>query len=124
MLLERCPRGALPQVLAGIELRFLGELGLLPPLTQCSRCERTHADGTLYSTHRHPGLVCRRHATDSPRAVPDPVLRWLNELRGSAGRLWPSLPPIPRGVRELLGPWVAAAIERRPKLRDSAFAAR
>ena len=113
LLLERCPREVIPQILAGVELRFLRELGLQPPLLQCSRCGESLRDDALFPAHDHSGLLCRRHATAGSPPVPQEVLHWLDRLGQSRGRDWPSLPSAPPGVFELLGRWTAAAIERR-----------
>ena len=122
LLLERCPREAIPQVVAGIELRFLRELGLQPPLLSCSRCGHGLDAGPLYPTRNHPGLACRSHASDGLPAIPATALRWLAGVDAAPGRLWPTLPPAPRGVKRLLGRWIIATIERQPRLRERAYA--
>ena len=123
LLLERCPRAVIPQILAGVELRFLRELGLQPPLLRCSRCEASIHDGALIAAPDHPGLLCRRHAAAGTPPVSQRVLRWLDVLGKSRGRDWPALPSAPPGVLDLLGRWTAAAIERRPRMRRYALGA-
>lgn len=122
LLLERCAPDAIPQIVAGIELRFLRELGLQPPLLSCSLCGDGLDAGPLYPTHQNPGLACRSHASDGLPAIPTAALRWLADVDAAPGRLWPTLPPAPRGVKRLLGRWIIAAIERQPRLRESAYA--
>jgi DNA repair protein RecO (recombination protein O) len=121
LLLERCPAVAIPRVLAGIELKYLAELGLQPPLLQCRQCGQALSDGPLYPGEPHGGLCCRRHAGGDARAVPSRALRWLDDLRESPGRTWPGLPPVPRDARQLLGRWIANAMERRPRWRETAY---
>lgn len=121
LLLERCPEASIPQVLAGIELKYLAELGLQPPILQCRQCGQSLDDGPLYPDERHGGVCCRRHASGDARAVPASALRWLDHLRDSPGRTWPGLSSVPGGARKLLGRWIAGALERRPDLREGAY---
>lgn len=121
-MLERCPEAAIATVLAGVELRFLRELGLQPPLLSCSRCGASLDAGRLFPARHHPGLLCETHAEHREDGVPAAALRWLDRIDEARGRDWPSLPPPPRGVLGLLDRWLAAALERRPRLRGAALA--
>lgn len=122
LLLERGARASIPQIVAGIELRFLRELGLQPPLLACSVCGQGLDAGPLYPTRDPPGLACRSHAADGLPAIPKTALRWLAGVDAAPGRLWPTLPPAPPAVQRLLGRWIVAAIERQPRLRERAYA--
>lgn len=124
-LVERCPAAALPQILTGVELRFLDYLGQRPSLTSCSQCGTAAGETPLFPAAR--GLSCARHPQDpwsSGAAVP-PVapagLQWLDSLARAPGRAWPGLPPAPPGITALVGRWVAQALERRPRHRPAAF---
>lgn len=121
VLLERCPPAALATIIAGVELRYLETLGLLPELDRCSSCAQPTnrlflADGG--------GLLCREHAGGAEASLPPAVVAWLLRLQRCPGREWSLLPPAPRqgSAHALLGSWVAAAIERRAKFRDAALA--
>jgi DNA repair protein RecO len=120
-LIERCPLPALATVLAGLELRYLEALGLLPDLDRCSQCGATAA--RLFVAIGQPGLLCPAHGRGGEVAAPAAALRWLRELRRTPGRAWASLPPPPRNGRAhaLLGQWVAAAVERRARFRTAAL---
>lgn len=120
-MLERCPLSVIPQVLAGIELRFLRELGLKPDLLQCCRCGEPLRGQNLSPSPHHQGLFCPRHTHPRQAPVPASVLRWLNELDNAAGKDWPGCPRPPEGALELLGRWTAAATDRRPRLRGYAL---
>lgn len=122
LLLEHCPYPAIPTVLAGLELRFLAELGLLPSLLACHRCGASSQSGPLFPARVHPGLCCRTHAPRGARAVGADALAWLDRISQTAGKQWPGLPPAPPAVAPLLGRWVAAAIEKQPMWRAAAFA--
>ncbi|MHC4516037.1 MAG: DNA repair protein RecO [Planctomycetota bacterium] len=119
-LLERCPHGAIPQVLMGVELRLLQELGVKPPLDACARCGQ---QGTLYPARHEPALLCAGHRAGSGRRVPPAALAWLQRASRCGGRDLPGLPPAPAAAQELLGRFVALALERTSKLRRRALAA-
>ncbi len=119
-LLERCPKGVIPQVLMGVELRLLQELGVKPPLEACARCGR---QGQLYPARHEPALLCSEHRAGSGRPVPSAALAWLQRAVDCGGRDLPGLPPAPAAARELLGRFVALALERAPRLRQHALAA-
>ncbi len=121
-LLERCPTGSMPQVLHGLELRFLQELGLLPPLTHCSRCSPETASRPLFADGQSPALFCQAHAAAGSRALPTAILSWLAQLLQCPARQWHGLTPPPRGTDKLLGNWLSLGIERQPKLRAQALA--
>jgi DNA repair protein RecO (recombination protein O) len=120
-LLERCPPRALATVLAGLELRYLEVLGLLPELDRCSQCGAPA--GRLFVAIGHPGLLCRAHARGAEAAAAPAALRWLRALQRTPGRAWAGLPPPPRDGRAhaLLGAWLAAATERRARFRTAAL---
>ena len=120
LLIERCPEAALPQILSGLDVRFLAELGLLPPLLGCARCGADLDAGPLRLAADHPGLLCPRHARDGAPDVAPAALRWLDELRRQPSRTWGEMPPPPPVARRMLGQWIARAIERRPRLRAAA----
>lgn len=120
-LIERCPAAGRPQVLHGIELRYLAEQGLLPGLAGCARCDRS--TGTLYARREGPGLVCETHRSGSTPAIPAAGLRWLQQLRASPGKGWAALPAAPRGIHQLLGAWVQGAAEAQLSSREAAFRA-
>ncbi len=122
LMLERCPYAAIPCVLAGLELRFLFELGLRPPLLACHRCGASSERGPLFPARIHPGLCCRTHAPRGARAVPADALRWLDRISHTPGKQWSGLPPAPAAVAPLLGRGVAAAVEKQPMWRAAAFA--
>jgi DNA repair protein RecO (recombination protein O) len=121
-LLERAPLLALPTVLAGLELRFLGAIGRLPDLERCAACGRR---GRLHLDPAGHGLLCGTHATPSSRRPEPGALAWLTSVERSAGREWAGL-PLPRRRQPafaMLGGWVTAALERRPLLRALALQA-
>ena len=117
-LLERCPSQVIPQVLMGVELRLLGELGVKPPLGACARCGRR---AQLYPALHEPALLCPQHRDGSCRPVPRAALIWLQRAADCAGRDLPGLPPAPPAARALLGRFVAQALERAPRLRQRAL---
>jgi DNA repair protein RecO (recombination protein O) len=121
VLLERCPPGALATMLAGLELRYLEALGLLPALDRCSHCGAAAA--RLFVAIGQPGLLCSEHARGAEASAPAPALAWLRALQRTPGRAWASLPPPPRNGRAhaLLGAWLGAATERRLRFRAAAL---
>lgn len=123
-LLERCPLAAVPQVVLGIELRYLQLLGALPDLDHCTDggCD---LDGGAFRTQDAPGLVCRRHAAAPRHAVAAEVLAALRLLHRTPGRGWPAL-QLPVDVARcaaLPALWLQAATEQRSRLRTLVFAA-
>jgi recombinational DNA repair protein (RecF pathway) len=58
-LLELCPLTGLAQVLHGLELRLLQELGLLPALDRCSHCGELANPDPLFDDQDRPGLSTR-----------------------------------------------------------------
>lgn len=120
-LLERCDKPQVPQILLGIELRFLHGQGLLAPLVACRQCGQNVAEGELYSVVRQPGLLCRRHANDCSNPMAPETLAWLEAIGQSPGRAWPSLAPPPVGAIGLLGRWISSAMERRLATRRAAY---
>ena len=119
-LLERCPSAVIPQVILGVELRLLQDLGSRPSLRACAQCG---AVGALYPAHHQPALLCSRHRAGSGNPVPRAALAWLDHAAHCAGRDLPDLPPAPPAANKLLGRFVALALERRPRLRQRALAA-
>ncbi len=119
-LLERCPSAVIPQVVLGVELRLLQDLGSRPSLGACAQCG---ARGALYPAHHQPALLCSRHRAGPGTAVPRAALVWLERAAHCAGRDLPDLPPAPAAARRLLGRFVSLALERRPRLRQRALAA-
>lgn len=120
-LVERCEHSKLPQILLGIELRFLGEQGLLPSLIACRQCSRSMSETDLYSVARQPGLACADHTSDRSNPVSPRTLNWLEVIHRSPGRAWPTLPAPPSAAIGLLDRWVSHAIERRPATRHAAY---
>lgn len=120
-ILERCPEGAVAIALAGVELRFLDTLGLLPTLDRCSHCARP-SQGLHVAAHGQ-GLLCNKHRTGATRAVPETTLAWLRRLEATPGREWATLPPPGRLAQSVLGQWVTAAIERPSRWRRRAIGA-
>lgn len=118
-LLERCPPAAIPQVILGVELRLLDELGSRPSLSACAQCG---AEGALYPAHHQPALLCARHRPRPGSAVPRKALAWLQQAAACSGRDLPRLPRAPTPASRLLGDFVTLALDRRPKLRQRALA--
>ena len=120
-LLERCPPAAIPQVLLGVELRYLEALGLLPPLRHCGLC----ASGPTHLAADRRSLRCAAHREGSRTRVDAENLAWLVQLAASPGKAWPSLPSPPRlgAVLGLVGGFLEAAVERQLRLRRAAFGA-
>lgn len=120
-LLERCPPAAIPQVVLGLELRHLHQLGALPDLHQCAHCGAALANGAFRSDDG-PGLVCREHATPPRQPVRPEALLLLQALHAAPGRQWPELrSPAVLAAAALPARWLAAAIELRPRLRPMLF---
>lgn len=124
-LLERCPEAVIPQVVLGIELRYLHQLGALPDLDHCSDggCD---LEGGAFRGHDGPGLLCRRHAATPRHAVATEVLDALRLLCRTPGRGWPGLQLPAEAARcaPLPALWLHAATEQRPRLRALVFAPR
>lgn len=123
-LLERCPTAALPAIVLGLELRWLGILGLLPPLLHCSQCGAPAASRRpLHAGRPGEGLLCRHHAAEHREPVALPVLERLNALATQPARAWDSLPVGPELAKgsALVERWVAAALEHRPRFRGAAL---
>jgi len=120
-ILERCPARSMPTSLAGVEVRFLDALGLLPRLDRCSHC--TQPSRGLHVAAQGQGLLCNQHRSGAARAVPADTLRWLQRLEATPGREWGSLPAPGRLAQSVLGQWVTAAIERPSRWRRRAIGA-
>jgi len=120
-VLERCPEPAIPIVVAGIELKYLRILGLLPDLGSCSSCGAM--DQRLFLAPGDLGLLCSDHSVGATKPVPDEALRGLRQLDVTPGREWGSLPPLGSAARSILGRWVVAALERAPRWRSLALQA-
>jgi recombinational DNA repair protein (RecF pathway) len=118
-LLERCPEKTIPQVILGVELRLLHELGSRPSLGACARCG---AEGALHAARHQPALLCARHREGSGGPVPKSALAWLQQAARCSGRELPDLPPVPAAASRLLGRFVSLALDKRPKLRQRALA--
>ncbi len=117
VVLERCPEAILGTTLAALELKLLDALGRLASLEGCSACG---APGAL---HLEPdgGLTCARHRTPGARPLRTADLMWLRRARTTLARAWSALPRPSASTVAILGAWVAAAIERTPKLRRAAY---
>ncbi len=120
-LVERCPKRALPRVVAGFELRFLALLGVLPAFDRCSACGRTSRE--LFAESRSLALHCATHAQHRAPLRPS-ALHWLATTDVAPGRTWPTLADVDGAdaALALLGEWVATTLERRPRLRALALA--
>jgi DNA repair protein RecO (recombination protein O) len=121
-LLERCPVAAIPQVVLGLELRYLGQLGALPDLHRCGQCGAALPHGAFRNADA-PGLVCREHAGLPRTAVGAEILGLLRTLQATPGREWPELvcQSTPRLAAGLPAAWLLAATEQRPRLRSLVF---
>ena len=124
-LLERCPLGAVPQVVLGLELRHLDALGALPDLDHCAECGTPLAE-TAYRQADTLGLACRRHAGLPRQAVPARALGLLRALQKTSGRDWPQLDAgaAVAQAAPLPARWLAAALEQRAPYRSLLFGAR
>jgi DNA repair protein RecO (recombination protein O) len=121
-LLERCPVAAIPQVVLGLELRYLDQLGALPDLHHCGQCGAPLANGAFRNPGA-PGLVCRQHAELPRQAVGQEILALLRTLQSTPGRELPGLvcEISPRLAAGLPAAWLLAATEQRPHLRSLVF---
>jgi DNA repair protein RecO (recombination protein O) len=121
-LLERCPEAAIGTVLLGLELRFLSWLGALPDLQRCTDCGTELAPGSAF-LQPAGGLCCRAHARSPRRPIPFASLQWLARVQSLPGRRWPAAATgaPPAASISLVGAWLEAAIERRSRLRPTAF---
>lgn len=121
-LLERCPVAAIPQIVLGLELRHLDQLGALPDLLRCGQCGEALANGA-FRNPGSPGLVCRQHAELPRQAVGQEILATLRTLHSTPGREWPDLvcQAPPRLAAGLPQAWLLAATEQRPRLRSLVF---
>lgn len=120
-VVERCPERTLPVVVAGIELKYLRNLGLLPELGACSACGQPGE--RLFAAPSGHGLVCGEHRDQRTKPIPADALRALRQLDVTPGREWSRLPPLGNAPRALLGSWVASALERAPRWRHLALRA-
>jgi DNA repair protein RecO (recombination protein O) len=122
LLLERCPRGAIPTVVLGLEVRLLGHLGALPDLDRCSDCGA--ALGPAFRGEVAGAVACRTHAAAPRRGISAAALVLLRTLRDQPGRSWPGLAgPLPPAAAALPALWLATALERHCRLRRHVFAA-
>ncbi|MBK8100272.1 MAG: DNA repair protein RecO [Planctomycetes bacterium] len=120
-LIELCPLAALAVVVLGLEVRFLLHLGALPGLDHCADCQR--GLGELAFVGEASGLCCREHAAAPRRTVGEATLLLLRSLRDQPGKTWPELAVGGvGGAVPLCGGWLAAALERRGRLRGALFA--
>jgi DNA repair protein RecO (recombination protein O) len=121
-LVERCPLPSLPAVVLGLELRLLARFGALPDLDRCGECGAPLADGA-FRTDSGGGLACRKHAGPGRHAVSAAALAVLRSLRDQPARTWDGfaakLTPI---AVQLPARWLAAALDRRSRLRARVFA--
>ena len=117
LVLERAEPATVPVVLAGVEMRFLDALGLLPSLDACSACGGASPRLVLAPAGR--GLLCERHARGAEPPLPPGVRAWLRHLLAARSEHWADHadPGAVRGGLYVLERWVAAAIERPPRLR-------
>lgn len=121
VVLERTEPNDVPLVLAGIEMRFLDSLGLLPSLEECSACGARSSRLVLAPAGR--GLLCERHANAAQPPLPGRVRAWLRHLAATRSERWSEAadPGVVRAGLQVLERWVGAAIERRPRLRGLAL---
>ena len=120
-LIDKCPLPSIPTILAGIELRFLRTLGLLPGLPGCRECGE---DGpAMFMPKSGAGFLCPKHATGGEGSVREPISRWLARVDATPGKDWARLQS--SGVAEesltVLGNWIARAVEKQPRLRRLAI---
>lgn len=117
LVLERAEPSTVPVVLAGVEVRFLETLGLLPPLDVCSACGAASPRFVLAPAGQ--GLLCERHARGAQSPLPPGVRAWLRHLATARSERWAERtdPRVVRGGLRVLERWVAAAVERPPRLR-------
>ncbi len=124
-LLERCPDPALPIVLAGLEWRALGALGVQPSLETCAETGRgLPGEGALLVDRDGRGLVSPQVAAGGHAKVTSGTFDLLRRLHATPGRAWPTLPAERadvRGVLALLGAWLRTVLDRPPRLRQVAL---
>ncbi len=122
-LIERAPATSLPLCAAGIELKFLRTIGLCGALTSCAQCGAALSAATPLFTARdgQGGVFCDQHRPPGSTPAPGDVLTWLARLADRPGRDWPTLPVTPHASKALtlLGPWLSAALEFRPRSRGA-----
>ncbi len=120
LLIAGCPQEALPQVLAGIELRLLAILGQISALDRCSICDRLIEQDRLFMAKEVGGLYCDRHRPKSALTASKDALLRLREIDESPGRRWPSLPGSihDRRALDILGIWIGSAVEYMPRSRQ------
>lgn len=117
-LLERCPEPSIPQVVIGLELRYLEAVGALPDFDSCTECGTSLADEAFRQADTM-GLACRRHAGLPRTPVFREGLQALRALRATSGRDWPDLPlqGSIAAAASLPALWLAAALEQRSPYR-------
>src|SRR5712672_1282571 len=120
-LIELAPEPTLPQVVLGLELRYLAQLGALPDLSACGQCG-TQLTGIVY-TGDDGGLCCRRHAGTGHHAIAPAALAWLRHLSTLPGRQWPELDPggLTAAAVALPAVWLQRALDRHSRLRAQVF---
>jgi len=121
-LLERCPEGALPAVVLGLELRLLLHLGAMPALDRCGECGAA-LPGPAWRGEVTGAIVCRTHAASPRRGVSGAALAFLRQLRDEPGRRWPEFAAPPPAAASLPAVWLASALERHCRLRRYVVAA-
>lgn len=121
-LLEKCPLASVPNVVLGIELRLLANLGALPDLDRCSTCDR-ELDGQAFFGEVAGALCCRNHAASPRRAIGAVALGQLRTLLACPGRELPTVAERPTAAAvSLPALWLARSLERRCTLRKHVFA--
>ncbi|MHC5062410.1 MAG: DNA repair protein RecO [Planctomycetota bacterium] len=120
LLIAGCPEASLPQVLAGIELRFLAILGQGCELENCSICGQVMGEPGLFLSKEMGGLYCDAHRPRVALRAPREALLRLMEINSAPGRAWPSLPTSTQDRRalDILGIWIASAVEYLPRSRQ------
>lgn len=117
--IEKCPSRARATFVAGVELRFLHGIGVLPDLHRCSECGAAQA--RLHAGPIGRGLLCSAHRSGSGIALRAPALAWMRRIERTPGREWGDLPPPDSACRTVLGQWLATALERPLPWRRVAF---
>jgi DNA repair protein RecO (recombination protein O) len=135
-LAERAPLERLPEVVLGLEYRFLQHLGLAPSLETCGRCARPFARTTpTYAAPSHAlGLLCGscRGSVDTSSSAFSPAARaWLTGFVARPAKTWLDRPGTPNAARDrlavlrsaqtALARWCDTATERRARHRDFAW---